>query len=519
MIRIKFLFGLAMALIVFACDNSKKTTGNTMETENSVAFQIILPDGETAESAAYILRPAWYLSDTNHITGSDSIVRRGFTDKDGWVRILDLPIGSYVLELVDESVGGAYSFQHSRTVGPEAQYQIILDTLGAVQGRVALPDGVEFARVQIYGLAVAVNTEEDGSFVLGKLPVGKLRLTAWSPVDNKVLAETEFTVISGDTLGLGLLSIPASPVEDPVTWTYERPLNASDLVPEWMRPLTFPTVVTLYLDSSRFDFREANADGSDLRVFTAAGNKLLLDRVRWDSAAGLAVVRIRIDDASDTLDAWRLCWGKSLAFDLGRPDVWEGLSDSTILALNSVLVDDFEDGTAQNFLPEPISRSYWFQVRSDTSVMLDPGPGDDFALAIQDAGAGGNGMAIHIHYTVPSPHWALIGTSLGKGPHSLFSMDSVEFWVKGNGEYSVAFENNSGDSLGKKAWIHLSCDSLWTRVAFTPADFDTVDTNGGNIGWEAIRDSVTNISVFLGAGSDFWIDDIRLYGISRNDLL
>jgi hypothetical protein len=402
--------------------------------------------------------------------------------------------------------------------GPEAQYQVILDTLGAVQGRVSLPDSVDFAWVQIYGLSISVPTDSLGNFTIANLPVGSLRLMAWSASDSKLLAEEEFSVLAGDTLGLGLLTAPTVAMEDPSTWAHARSLMASDLISDWMRPVQFPTVVTLFLDSSNFDFSKARADGADLRVFAATGKGLVIDRARYDSLAARAEIRIRIEDASDTLSAWSFCWGKPLAIDPGHPDLWAGFSSSTKLKLNSILVDDFEDGNDRNAMPIPVPLSYWFKVISD-SATITPAVGENFSQAIQPAGSGRSGKAVHILYHADSPEWVLIGTPLGEKSHSIYTMDSIEFWAKGDGNYSIAFENNIKELTGRKAWKHLVADSVWTRVAIAPSDLLGADSAGGNMGWETIRDSVTNISIFSTDGSEFWIDDIRLYGVSQDHLL
>jgi hypothetical protein len=33
-----------------------------------------------------------------------------------------------------------------------------------------------------------------------------------------------------------------------------------------------------------------------------------------------------------------------------------------------------------------------------------------------------------------------------------------------------------------------------------------------------VRDSITSLTFLIGGGSDLWIDDIRIYGIGRDDL-
>jgi hypothetical protein len=502
-------------ILVVAC--GPKVSGNTMETENSVAFQIVLPDGKAAARMTYRIRTSSYLSDAAKTGGQDTVVYTGETDKSGWFRAVGLPIGSYVVELVNGPVGAVLSFTHRDTVGPEVKYQLILDTLGAVQGRVALPSGISYAWVQVYGLETAVKTDKSGNFLIPKLPVGSIRLIAWHPSVTALLGEVECTVVAGDTLGLGLLSAELNANEDPSTWNHSRPLSTAELVPDWMRPLKFPAVVNLYLDSENFAFDEALANGSDIRVFTASGKSLATNRARWDVQAKRAVVRIRIDDASDTLDALDLRWGKLRAADPGKPDLWKGVSDTLWYAWNTVRVDDFEDSTNQNALPSPIAVGYWFRNKSDSATM-SPGPKDAYTMGLAPAGLGRTGQSYHVRYTAAVPEWVLIGTTLADEPKSLYTMDSIVVWARGNGSISIAFENNGGDTIGRKAWKHIPLDTVWTRYMLRPSDLMAPDTIGGNVGWDVVRDSVTNISIFGSNGTDLWVDDVRLYGINREDL-
>lgn len=510
-----FWWGSIAALLLAAC-TFNQSAGNTMETENSVAFQIRLPNGQAAAYVHYSVRSASFLSDTVDANTSDSsnALRSGTTNKSGWVHIENLSLGSYVIEFSNEELGGALTYDHLDTTGPEPQYNLVLDTVGSVRGRINLPEGVDVAWVQIFGMDVVVMTDSLGNFQIDNLPVGTLRLTAWSPLVATLLAEVDFTVLSGDTLGLGLLSTPVVVSENPTTWLYSRSLQASDLISDWMRPLQIPSVLTLRLNADNFDFSEALDDGHDLRLWSTAGKSLPLQRVRWDASAGLAVIRIRLEDASDTLGNWTLTWGKPRALDPGYVDVWSGISDSLFVALNSILIDDFERGSNHNALPDPIAVGYWFMVADSASTIT---PRKSFVEALQDDVERHSTVASFTYETPTPGGWVMLGTTLGDGPHSLAILDSIEFWYRGDGLYFVALENNS-NSVGRKAWMHESADSLWTRTVVKPSDFTKGDSIGGNVGWDAVRDSVTNLSFFAGQGSYFLIDDIRLYGINQDDL-
>ncbi len=107
---------------------------------------------------------------------------------------------------------------------------------------------------------------------------------------------------------------------------------------------------------------------------------------------------------------------------------------------------------------------------------------------------------------------------LGSAPRSLRTLDSLVFWTRGSGLLSVAFDHLRNDT-GYKAWTHmLLVDTGWTRVRVSPQDFAAADGVGHNIGWTAVRDSVTNLTFLVNGSGSLWIDDVRLYGINRDDL-
>ena len=119
-------------------------------------------------------------------------------------------------------------------------------------------------------------------------------------------------------------------------------------------------------------------------------------------------------------------------------------------------------------------------------------------------------------------NWALMGYAF-KDPVDFSNLDSVVFWAKGTDYISVSFDVNADsteDVETGKSWTHLELDSVWTRYCVTPADMlDSSDTNGENLGWDAVKTHVTHFSLFSGPGtSEFWIDDIEFFGIKKSKL-
>ena len=149
---------------------------------------------------------------------------------------------------------------------------------------------------------------------------------------------------------------------------------------------------------------------------------------------------------------------------------------------------------------------------------------------------GRKGMVAHFVYSNDSnSNWALMGRQL-RGVRDLSDLDSIVFWARCENaiEDSVQWISVSFDVLmdsvdlerlgyiNGKAWVHLTLDSAWTRYVVTPDDLIEPDEHniGGNIGWDAVKDHVTNLNFFGGGVTkgtpyEFWLDDVTIYGVKE----
>jgi hypothetical protein len=114
--------------------------------------------------------------------------------------------------------------------------------------------------------------------------------------------------------------------------------------------------------------------------------------------------------------------------------------------------------------------------------------------------------------------WALIGRELG-GFVDMSELDSIRFWARGSVKSRISFAFDvlvNSDSVtsadNKKSWRHFEVDTAWTRYTVIPSQLDTADSNGGNVGWDAVKKHVTKISIFGAMGTEVWVDDIEVYG-------
>jgi len=286
-------------------------------------------------------------------------------------------------------------------------------------------------------------------------------------------------------------------------------IRVDSLLPAWNRPVASPTVATLRLDASNFDFSLTDSAGSTVALEQPNGTPIPFEKMFWDKFAARARLRARIDTALLTKGARLvLAWNRPSAERSAPASVWSALPDSQKLALTSVQVDDFEGGSMQNLLPLPHT---WYRSMSDSAKV------NWFTLGSAGGGRSGNALGIGYSASYLTGRYALIGTSLGSGPCSLRSLDSLVVWVRGSGTMAIAFDNLTGTG-NKKAWKRYQLDTAWRRVRLRPSELDTADGIGGNIGWDRVRDSVTNLTFLVMGGSEFWIDDVRLHGIDRDDL-
>lgn len=503
-----FLIGLVFFLV--SCTEPPTSGGNSLETENSIALQINDFDGAPLAYAQVLIRPSWFVADTTAIEADSSLSTRNLdTDSNGHLLVQGLPAGAYVIEARRDNLKAIYKLNRLDTSRVKWTQEIVAKPTGVLKGRIPLAKGASRAWVQVYGLDYVAATDSLGYFEFDSLPSGIHLIRSIVSAETPLLAEDLTEVFSEKTVDVGLISPPSLGAENPNTWKYNSSIALDSLVPDWSYPLYDSTVFTLRLNSSNFDFSTAAKDGSDLRIETSWGKPLAFNIRRWESKLKRAVVRIRIQrEEIENKDSIHVRWGRSNAINRSIENVWEGIPDSTRKKLNSVLISDFENQSKVIAYPEPIAESYWYRTHTETATTL---------IDYVEAGGDREGYAAHYTYSYEKPEdWSLMGT-YWDGHKSIATLDSIVFWAKGDGKMSVSFDQNA-DSSSIKSWVHLNLNAEWTHHSFKPSDLLPEDNIGGNVGWLKVRDSISNISFFGHDGTGFWLDDITLHGVDRDDL-
>lgn len=292
--------------------------------------------------------------------------------------------------------------------------------------------------------------------------------------------------------------------------TAARSISVDSILPEWNRSAKASTIATLRLNAANFDFSQTDSAGRDLDVVKADGTHVPFEIIFWDKSASLGRLHVRLDSSLLTGGArFEFRWNQPLARRSDSAKVWGGITDSQRLELNSVLVDQFENGSLTCLLPDSSS---WFTGKSDS--------GSISSFGLVSAPPNRTGTVLHMAYSARllTGQYVYASIRLANSPRVFRSLDSLEFWARGSGSFSPALEHMITSKFSHKAWRSRDMDTGWQRYRIRPQDFDSATATSGNVGWTAIRDTIDHLTFLIGGSGDLWIDDIRLYGIDRNDL-
>ena len=413
--KLLLLLAVFESLAFWACSGEKDVAGiSTVETENAFLIQIVREDSLPAVNVLARMRSVEFVRNVeeNDVAGGavgtvaenseknadGNSAKRGFynefvTDSLGRIRIDSLAVDVATLEIVDDGEG-LFRKISSEDVKDGDSVKFVMEKTGGLRGKVYLPEGVEYAWVQVYGTDRLVKTDTDGFYEMDSLP----------PFDY------ELRYIVGDSV-----------VEN-----------------------------------------------------------------------------------SATVDAGEEATAFVYNFE---PD--------------SVKILDFESENEKFFITDLGYSVTGYMAATDTNTKTVPDINEEVAKFIDEAGAGREGKVLHWKSSASFGKWSFFGTWICKeeSPCDLSATDSIVFYARGTGVISIAFEtlgrsNTEGKTL---AYDTLDTSNEWVRRVITPADFKPRDDLYGNLGWDVISKAVTTISIAAYDETEFWIDDIVLYGVKPSN--
>lgn len=398
----KLLLFLAVfvSLAFWACSGEKDVAGiSTVETENAYLIQFVRGDSLPAAHVVARVRSAEYVRSVEDGSAVDSADAEFFsefvTDSLGCIRIDSLAVDVATLEVVDAGEG-LFKKISAEDIKDGDSVRFVLEKTGNLKGRVYLPEGVDYAWVQVYGMDRLVKTDNQGFYAMDSLPP----------------FEYELRYIVGDSVVEGSATVDAGEEATAFIYTFE-------------------------------------------------------------------------------------------------PD--------------SVKILDFESENEEFFITDLGYSVIGYMAATDTNTKTAPDINEEVAKFITEAGAGREGRALHWKSSAAVGKWSFFGSWICKeeSPCDISATDSIVFYARGTGVISIAFETLGSSNVEGKtlAYDTLATDGEWSRRVIKPSNFKPRDDLYGNLGWDVVSKAMTTISIAAYDDTEFWIDDVVLYGVKPSNFV
>lgn len=513
----KLLVPLLCFLFCACTSDDKKITGvSTVETENAFvndsAFvvRVINADSTPAHNMVAKVRPIWYTQNLD-TEGNNTNVEELTTDSLGRIN-LKARANDISIEIIDNNVG-VFKQLNKDNIKNKNFITYTLEKLGSIEGKVELPSKESSAWIQVYGTDRLIKTDSQGNFKLDSMPPSEYRIRSITKKNAPAIGEGTFNLQAGATFKAGTLETPKTSDENLKLWPYSRSTSIDSIVPEWMKPITDTTIISIRLDSSNFNFKEAMPNGNDLRFTDQDSNRLESKIVYWNDTLQNAKILLRLEN-SKNINEILMYWGNTASLDINADNIWNNISDSLYKEINSLEIFNVNAGnlnTPFNYADGPRS---WYFMPQDTNVTTIPST--EKALdAIEESENGEKVFHWKSQSTKPNL-WSMVGIRLNNRPSDLSYIDSISFTAKGSGELGFAIEVLD-EPTGKAKYVNY-LDSTWKTFTFTSADFMEADQKYGNKGWDFVITRLTTISIWIVGDSEMWLDKVRIYGINRDDV-
>lgn len=429
---------------------------------------------------------------------------------------------------------------------------VVLEPTGSVTGALTLPEGSDFVWVGVRGMDVMVKTDANGGFALPQLPAtDSLELYFVKKDEDKSYMKAS---VKPKSYGNSVLDVTEKkPVDDGfvkvVAMVDGEPAAYASAA---LRPADFK-VEKAVAQRSAIE-ADLKADGAGvLKIAKPDSGKYRLTVLLSGSVYSKVLTAKQIADLDTVELKGAATMGGNVSLSFGNAFAWVGVYGLDVLAqtdnqgefiLPTLPAGDslelyFYDSAFNNLyatetvLLKPASQyvapmmtlenfegnlDEWYFSTDTLGSTKSPA---DVAKAVEyDKERKSN--VFHGKYTIVKDDyaWVLAGTTLNGSVWNLSKLDSIEFYAKGDGKIRVAFENwdiiteGLGTSLkANSGWNELD-SKTWKRYVFSPAELclTAMEMYDCKSSWNATKGFVRQIHFFSREGSEFYIDDIKLYG-------
>ncbi|WP_163437946.1 carboxypeptidase-like regulatory domain-containing protein [Fibrobacter succinogenes] len=556
------LLSLSIAGLV-ACSNNKDDVagGPGSITTNGLA----LIDGQPASYATVALRKVDYkeksAGEVNALVIADS-----YADEKGNFKVEIPADGKYRLTVAHDGV--AYSRVLTRNEFAEAGVSLKPDTVrleptAVLAGVVDVPEGSSTVWVGIVGTDVLVKTDESGWFALSSIPANdSLQLYFVNEDFDKSLGEKDLFVTPMESIMQDYREavVPEDTTPED-TVEPEKLLQVLALLKDGT-PATYATVALRAADAKVEDYAVQNSmveselrtdkngrfemewpDSGDYRLTVTkdgfayskvykAKDLAKLDTLRLEATASISS-KVTLRTGEEFL--WVGVYGLDLLVktnDAGSyvlpsvpakdsldiyfviPDSantlyaeWKAIADpyNTKFSNPVMVLQDFEDGIKSWY----VNTDALFKGTTLTPMAKNVADGIVYDSTRKS-------KVFHGEYKLADDDyaWVLVGMTF-EYEMNFSAIDSVVFYAKGDGNIRLSLENYINDNKSLKAateWLPLTKD--WQRISVNPAELcvGNAKTETCFTSWSGVKYLVKQLHIFPQDGTEFYIDDVTLYG-------
>ena len=539
----KRLACLISAFMLWNCSH-EVAGGPGSETTNGIAY---LGNGAVASYARVAVRSIDYVSTADGAT--NEIVNADFYADSLGKFSFEAPDGEYRLTIVYG--GSAYTGLYS---GDTTLGSVSLEPTAALGGLADVPEECDYVWVGVRGMDVLVRSDSMGRFMLSQLPSNdSLQVYFLRSDDNTVYDDLSVKLSPNETEMINLQPEKPDPYEGKVKFVAvadgkpvsfaSLAIRKSDARVDSLRVNNVIADVDAYADKDGL-FAIDSLKSGDYRVtVTQSGyaySKVLtakqiaaLDTIKlqetanymsrvtlhagekyaWVGVYGLDVLTKTNEEGTftlptlpttDSLDIYVVTTDDSL-YVTKRIAPSKGSAD---FDYPYVVMQDFEDVAKD-------TATWYFSVDSIGSKVISKAFEDD-----EDR----KSTVFHGKYYLVGTNnayaWVVTGMFLRDEGWNLSSLDSISFYAKGSGQIRVSLENWTRESevagLSLKAasgWKDLNSQK-WSRYVVKVDDlcYTAQDVENCYIAWNTLKDDVRQLHFFVRNGSEFYLDDIVLYG-------
>jgi hypothetical protein len=165
----KKLFLLLFVLVLWACSDEKVSGISTVETENAFLIQIVRSDSMPAANVVARVRSEKFIRNDEDGSAKEGFFEEYVTDTLGRIRIDSLAVDVATIEIVDKGEG-VFRKLAAKDVREGELVQFVLEKTEMLRGKVYLPEGVDYALVQVYGTDRLAKTDSEGFYEIESMP-------------------------------------------------------------------------------------------------------------------------------------------------------------------------------------------------------------------------------------------------------------------------------------------------------------------------------------------------------------